>query len=59
LVGTEVEVSLVPLAAWPPTGWGFIRDLICAAMVMNAFSTLLALLAEVSRNSMPRVSANS
>lgn len=36
-----------------------IRSLICLAMVKKACSTLLAFLAEVSRNGMPRLSANS
>jgi len=36
-----------------------IRSLICLAMVKNANSTFVALLADVSRKGMPRPSANS
>ena len=41
-----------------PVGWLFMRLLIWLAIIMKAFSTLEAFLAEVSRNSIPRVSAN-
>ena len=54
---------------WPGPTWTFglvllvavvpMRSLICLAMVRKACSTLLAFLAEVSRNGMPRLSANS
>ena len=51
LVNFTPDLSLV--------GADAILFLICAAMVMKACSTLSAFLADVSRNSMPKLSANS
>lgn len=51
-------VSFVP-PVLGPTGWVFIRALICEAMVKKAFSTLVEFFAEVSKKAMPSESANS
>ena len=59
-------LTLVPGVSWtlglsppPAAAPGPILFLISAAMVMKACSTLVALLALVSRKGMPRLSANS
>ena len=52
-------VNFVPFALLLATGCAFILDFICAAIVINAFSTFVAFFAEVSRNSIPSESANS
>merc|ERR1719223_666205 len=70
--GTAADLNMLGLPAWllretpplfpPPAaalGWVFILALIWLAIVKNACSTLVAVLAEVSRNSIPRLSANS
>lgn len=59
LLTLEPAVSLVPFGAVLLIGCAFILDFICAAMVINAFSTFVAFFAEVSRNSIPSESANS
>lgn len=50
---------LLPPAAPAAVGWVFIRALIWLAIVRKACSTLVDVLAEVSRNPIPRLSANS
>ena len=47
------------LGARPRRPFQLIRTLICLAMVKKACSTLVAVFAEVSKNGIPRLSANS
>jgi len=48
----------VPLLPLPAVGMAAMRALICEAMVLKADSTLTDVLADVSRNPIPSLSAN-